>query len=190
MQEKLKKNLCPSTEQGWDTALGGAVLGYQTGTRTSPAASLSPSLPLLLELQMLPTGTLRAAGWTCHRWAQKLQPHPSSHRKKAGNGWPCASWQGISKSTAILCLFLMALCSFRHHTKLFNKWAVQSTTSTKITHTGKQSSGWISWSQGLSASIRIIKHGISYWSHATGCTSKEAQEGKLFFSQVNFKLAS
>lgn len=60
MQEKLKKNLGLSIEQGSDKALGGAILWYQTRTHTFPGASLPPS----------------AAGATdaAHR-------HPQDHRK-------------------------------------------------------------------------------------------------------------
>lgn len=176
VHKKSWRKICIHAQRS-DKALGGAVLWYQMCTHTFPGASLS----LLLELQTLPRGTLRTTGRRHHCWARKLQHHPSSHRKKAGNGWPQASWQGISKSTATLCLLLMAPRHFPHHTKLFNKWAVQSTMSTKLTHTGKQFSGWTSWSQGPSVSIKITEHEISYWSHATDCTSKEAQEGKWVF---------
>lgn len=77
-----------------------------------------------------------------------------------------------------LFVFLMVLRHFPHRTELLSKWTVWSTTAKKIAHTGKQDPGWVSWSRGPSTSIKITEHEISYWSHATGCTSKEAQEGK------------
>lgn len=123
MQEKLKKNLDLSIEQGSDKALGGAVLWYQTRTRAFPGASLPPSL-CCWSYRCCPqapsgpqeVGACLTAAQRHHCWAQMLQGHPSSSPKEARNGLPCTSWQGISKSTATLCLFLMALCHFPHHT--------------------------------------------------------------------------
>lgn len=185
MKEKLKKNLDLSTEQGSDEALGGAVLWYQTCTHTFPGASL----PLLLELQMPPTGTLRTTGgWSlphCSLETSLLGPDAARSPKLLPKG-----------STEWLAMHLMRryFQEHSHPLSIFNgplplpppPWS--SSTSEQFsppwllkTHTSKQDSGWISWSQGPSVSIKIIEHEISYWSHATGCTSKEAQEGKWFF---------
>ena len=130
-------------------ALGAAVAQCLRCTHTLPSTSLhcwsyrcwsyrcylqAPSGPQ--ELGACPT-----AAWRYHCWAQKLQGHSSSHGKEAGNSTPRTSQQGVSQSTAALFTFLMVLRHFSHRTKLFNKWAIWSTTAIKIAHIGKQDPG-------------------------------------------------
>lgn len=183
--KKSQRKIWIHPQSGDQTESSGSSSSSVPEVHTHPSQYLPSLLELqMLEFQMLLPSTLRttAAGSMphCHLEIPLLDPEAVRSPKlpRVDNSMPHASQKGVLQSTAALFTFLMVLRHYPHHSKLFNKWAVGSTTAAKIARTGKQDPSWVSWSQGPSMSIKIIEHEIFYWSQATGCTSKEAQEGK------------